>query len=346
MARKSTPTTYPTVRIPAVSKPLMEAASCIGTVWRSGLLGDRNELEPSIQTAQELTLTARRAGVDDFAELTGALARNVVATVAGVPQLGATLTDEEKAKVRRVRNTFIAAQATLPLTTPRDQWGEPLTDLPRSPYARKANESCRYPRPWTVDEILLARIHFWTDTRPSSLRPGIAYALVEAGATPRDASAALDTDLIDDHGNPAPETPTTVKVHARARRGYRELKLTAFGAALVARNLDLMKQYELPARERLTFTGAKPGSGDAGMSVQLYLNKHTAWAGVDDSTTNVSGIALWRQLQLLSTAGMTSALNCAFGRKSQFTTVQRARQKDRLLDRMFTDQDTLRSWID
>ena len=344
--RTTTPTTYPEARIPAVSKPLLEAASCIGSTWESGLFGDRTTLQTSFDTAQELILNAHRAGVDDFADLVGPAARQVVAAAAGVPQLGATLTQAQREQVRTARNTLLAMHATLAAITPPDHRGEPLTDLPKSPFARKANESCRYPRPWANDEILLARIHFWTDDRLSSLRPGIAYALQEAGATPRDGSAALDSDLLNDHGNADPHAPTIVRVQARARRGNRELKLTSFGAALIARNLNLIKQHDLGAQDRLTFTGGKPGSAGAGMSVQLYLNKHTGWAGVDDDTTNVSGIALWRQLQLLSVHGLTKALDCAFGQKAQFTTAQRILQKKRLLDKMFADQNLARTWID
>jgi hypothetical protein len=43
------------------------------------------------------------------------------------------------------------------------------------------------------------------------------------------------------------------------------------------------------------------------------MNTHASWAGVQDRYTNVTGIALWRQNQVLDTEGLDAALRCAFG---------------------------------
>lgn len=46
--------------------------------------------------------------------------------------------------------------------------------------------------------------------------------------------------------------------------------------------------------------------------MQGYLNNHATWAGIDDRQTNVTGIALWRQNQILHADGLDAALDCAF----------------------------------
>jgi hypothetical protein len=357
MPRKIVQTNYPDARIAATAMPLEQATGCIVRTWSNPAVATPEELAPLTITAAHILRTAGELGATSSADLVGPLARETIALVAGVPQLGATLTREQRETARTARNTMFALHATLALDVAQDAADDPATpgedaavvcDLPKALFPRRPGQRCSQPRPWTIDEILLARLHFLTDTRKTSLRPGIAYALLEAGATPRDASAALDEDLLDasdtsvavgGHLLDKLDTITAVRVGARAHRGERRLSLTGFGAALIARNLRLIHQARLMGPDRLTFTGADPGTGMAGMSVQGYLNDHAARAGIEDSETNIAGVAYWRQLQLLRSKGLEAALDCAFGPASTFSARQRLDQVDRLLTRLHISHD-------
>jgi len=352
MPRKTVQTNYPDARITATAIPLEQAAGCIVRTWSNPAVATPEELAPLTTMAAHLLRTAGELGATSSADLVGTLARETIAVVAGVPQLGATLTRDQRETARTARNTLIALHATLGLAAVQSAGAEPdtavLGGLPKALFPRRPGQRCHRPRPWAADEILLARLHFLTDTRRSSFRPGIAYALLEAGATPRDASAALEEDLLDASGTSIADggqlldkldTITAVRVGARAHRGERRLALTGFGAALIARNLRLIHQAGLLGPERLTFTGTDPGTGPAAMSVQGYLNDHVAWAGIEDSETNVTGVALWRHLQLLRGDGLPAALNCAFGPASAFSPRQRTEQVDRLFAQLHTSHD-------
>jgi hypothetical protein len=159
----------------------------------------------------------------------------------------------------------------------------------------------------------LVRVHFLADTDPRSLRPGIAYALLEAGMTSPDAATGLRDNLCEATGQPLAEGFTHVSASAEGRRGNRMLRLTDFGRQLISRNLELMRQADFAAPDRLTYGGTGFGLPKAAASVQGYLNNHATWAGVDDRQTNVTGIALWRQNQILHADGLDAALDCAFG---------------------------------
>jgi hypothetical protein len=365
MTSKTAETTNPSPRIAATDMPLDQVTTCVLQAWADPALATPEELAPLTLPAVHILKVAAKLGATTMADLVGPLARDVIATVAGLPKLGATLTRDQREAARPIRNILLALHATVALAA-NPSAGIPaaadpdapdaLGDLPKGIFARKPGQRCTRPRPWTIDEILLTRLHFLTDTRNSSLRPGIAYALLEAGATPRDVSAALDQDLLDATGTPITQAGqlldkldaiTAVQVDARARRGARRLALTGFGAALIARNLRLIHQAGLTAADRLTFTGPDLGTGPAAMSVQGYLNGHAASAGIDDSETNITGVPLWRQNHILHTDGLEAALDCAFGPASQFTIRQRLMQPGRLFTQLHINhEDAVRmaSW--
>jgi hypothetical protein len=364
MPRKTAQPDYTDARIAPTALPLDQVPSCVLQIWSDPAVASPAEVAPLTASAVNILKVAEKRGATTTADLVGPLARDVIATVAGVPQLGATLTNSQREATRPIRNILIALHATLALAAAGGVAGSsPTADdapvtisaLPRGIFPRKTGKRCSAPRPWEADEILLARLHFLTDTRRTSLRPGIAYAILEAGATPRDASAALDVDLLGANGSPIAAEgqlldqldTITSRIGARAHRGERELALTGFGAALIARNLKLIHQAGLIASERLTFTGPDLGTGPAAMSVQGYLNDHVAWAGVDDSETNITGVALWRQSHILYAEGLDAALDCAFGAASQFPVRQRLQQPTRLFTKLRIDQDEARrfsSW--
>jgi hypothetical protein len=325
-------TSFPSPRIVPVHVAVDEAVAVLRRGW--------GELDvwPAATRTEAFTRTAgllgfaKRHQVSHLDDLVGPLAERAIAEIAGVSRLGAGMTDFEREAVRPVRNTLLAIHATVAMAINGSGTAasEPAA-LPESPFPRTGMPACRAPRPWHDDEIALARIHFLAERHWRSLRAGNAYALLEAGAYLADASKAQDHQLDD------PDHPTRVTLGPAGYRGDRQLELTAFGARLLARNLKILREAQVPALDRLCFVGANPASDSAIQSLQGSLNDHLAWAGIEDHQTNASGIPAWAQLQRYNAHGKSGAFKAAYGPYDQFTGAETATRETRLLRDLHID---------
>jgi hypothetical protein len=316
-------------RIHTAPVSLRTADHLIDATWTSGDLGDPGDFADAATRGRHLLKLGIDDGVEAMDKLVGSDARKLIARAAGVTQLGATLSKEERDAAAPWRNALFGIHNTIAYALTKDSEPDapspviriPVQEIPSPLHPKSSGQRCTRPRPWRDDEILLARLHFLTNTDIRSLHPGNAYALMEAGMACQDAADALTQHLCDHTGRTVESDFTHVLASTkggagngqRPRRGNRTLKLTAFGQRLLTRNLKLMQQADFAAPDRLTYSGTGFGQPKARYSVQGYMNTHAAWAGVQDRHTNVTGIALWRQNQILDTEGLDAALRCAFG---------------------------------
>lgn len=224
--------------------------------------------------------------------------RTILQEVACVTIRGAAMTDDDRERMHRARNTLAAVLATV--TFADSPWPVPegLYQPPPRPGGHR--------RPATDDEILLFRITASARSRQGGRHhtPSVAYVLTEAGARPSETTVVTPSDF--DH----PRLPTRVKLPGKRKGpGKRGVDLPLWGRHIVSAAIDAhLGRYEGAAGTPVAYDGRSvAGGSDASASASGNLKRHMSRSGVEVGSLVPTSIAQWRIAQILDTSGIDAA---------------------------------------
>lgn len=268
-----------------------ETAAAALTLWPALTLcpGDKK----AAKSLRRITAWADQQQVTLLSELTGPVAGAMLRELTGGKNLAQVTDPKALDRLHRLRNTLIAMRGTVLIadeTLQRRRSDRPASDslalgLPALP-ARTPQKR----RPLEDDEIMLGRVLVEIDLRERApVLPVIAYLLGESAVRPMP-STTLSTNSFDDRSQ-----PTTVTRPGVWGAKERKLPLTEFAARNMARALLRLPE----GKQRLTYTGARPGKKEAAASLSPVISRFLARAGIECRTITPLGLSLWRPYRAL-----------------------------------------------
>lgn len=210
--------------------------------------------------------------------------------------------------LHRARNLLALLLGAAELDTHTKDVPSALRHMPAPIHPR----TIRRNRPCTADEIALMRLlaHAAARAAPDNIQASV-YALVDAGATPRETTTVTPSHftvdgearyvIVGEHPTPGAKSPSM---------DHRFLDLDRFGRALL--EPAVARQMEDHGDPNRTFTYRPttnlPGSNQAASSAQRVLDRLMVAAGIVGRDVTASSIYLWRVQEVYDARGIDAAI--------------------------------------
>ena len=297
--------------------PLSEALECFTELDdQFGVVPTAAKQRVAEDIAKILT-TADQLGITSLAQLI-AHQRELLLALTGVKHLTWAHPTQTAEPLHVYRNLVVAiSAAAAALNAPIDESAR-AADAVFALAPQLAARTTWVLRPFADDEILLLRVYAALTSRHSPCAESAnAYALVDAGMTPTNATA-IDASSLDD-----PEHPTYV-IAPGNRNGVqsRLLLLDQFNQRVIGRRLQPARDAGQPHQGPLAYTPRTniPGSNAAGVSAHRILARVIRAVGLTNVDVKASSIHLWRINTIYLHKGIEAAAQ-AHGRNSHERTL-------------------------